>query len=153
PEQQRPELVEEALRALPEPGSRFDLRREEVLGPLAGHASGKAVAAVRKAACELEDRQHAVVLAVLSGSVSAREAAALRGEAIDLAAKCWGWRRAEALIGMAAHLDHETRLRALDLVSGIGYGLGLLRYQADALDALVAGTRDQEELEHAVRAA
>ena len=153
PEKQQPALVEEALRALPEPGSRFDLCREETLGYLAAHASGKTIAAVRKAARELAAHQLAVVLAALSGSAGTREAAALRDEAVDLAATCFGWQRATALSRMAPHLDHRTRLRALDLVSGIGYGLGLARYRADALDALVAGTRDEEELTHAARIA
>ncbi|HEX6353201.1 hypothetical protein [Actinophytocola sp.] len=145
PEKQRPDLAQEALRALPEPGSRFDLCRDETLRHLADGASGKTVAAVRKAARDLEAHQQAVVLATLSGS--------LRDEALDLAETCWGWQRAEALIGMAPHLDHRTRLRALDLVAGIGHGLGHARYRADALDALVAGTRDEEELAYAARAA
>ncbi|MPZ81040.1 MAG: TIR domain-containing protein [Actinophytocola sp.] len=153
PDRQRPVLAEEALKALPEPGSRMDLERDQSLRFLAGHARGKTVDAVRKAARGLEDWEHAVVVAVLSGAVAAGEAVALRNEAVDLAAACWGWRRAKALTGIAPHLDHHSRLRAMDLVSDIGFGLGQARYRADALDALAAHTRDEEEQRHAARAA
>lgn len=150
PERQRPALVAEALQALPSQGSSDDHRREDTLRMLAGHVSGENVAVVQKMVQALEEKDQAEPLAILASRTAGSAGAELRREAVDIAARHSGWRRAEILKKIAPHLDHQTRIRAFDLVPDIGYGRGLQKYRDEALAALAASTRNEEELQYAL---
>ncbi len=148
PERQRPALVAEALQVLPSQGSTDDHRRGTTLCMLAGHVSGNNVAVVQKMVRALEEQDQAEPLAILAGRTAG--GAELRREAVDIADRHSGWKRAEILKKIAPHLDHETRIRAFDLVPDIGYGRGLQKYRDEALAALAASTRNEEELQYAL---
>ncbi len=150
PELQRPALVAESLKALPSQGSSDDHRRGDTLRMLAGHVSGEHVAVVQKMVRALEDKDQAEPLVILATRMPGRAGAELRREAVDIAARHSGWRRAEILKKIAPYLDHQTRIRAFDLVPTIGYGRGLQKYRDEALAALAASTRNEEELQYAL---
>jgi hypothetical protein len=152
PQSQRRQLTKEVLQALPRPGASDDHNREDTLRMLASHCSESAIGRVRKMIGALETKDQAEPLAILASRTPGRAGAQLRQQAVDIATRHDGVQRAEILQKIAPHLeDHQTRIQAIDLVSTIGY-----RFQSHrdrALDALVASTRNKDELEHARRAA
>ena len=152
PEHRRPKLVTEALDVLSTKSFSGDPRPRNTLRVLAGHVSGKDVARAQKLIRSLEEEDQAELLAILARRVPGRAGADLRREAVDIAARRWGWRRGEIIVAIAPYLDHETRIRAFDLVPGIGYGT-MQKYRDAVLDALVAQPMDEEELRHAQLAA
>lgn len=150
PEQQQPALVAEAIQALPSQSSSDDHRRGDTLRMLAGHVDGKNVAVVQKMVRALDDEDQAELLVILAAHMPGRAGAELRREAVDIAARHSGWRRANILKKIAPHLDHETRIRAFDLVPDIGYVRGLQEYRDEAFAALAASIRNEEELHYAL---
>lgn len=146
PEQEQPALVAEAIQALPSQGSSDDHRRGDTLRMLAGHVDGKNLAEVQKMVRALDDKDQAEPLAILAARMPGRAGVKLRREAVDIAARHSGRQRADILKKIAPHLDHETRIKAFDLVPDIGCGRGLQKDRDEALSVLVASTRNEEEL-------
>ncbi|MGW2051853.1 hypothetical protein ACWCPF_43040 [Streptomyces sp. NPDC001858] len=153
PEPRRPDLVAETLRTLPAQRSGDDHDRGETLRTLAGHVDGEHTAGVEKLVRALEEADRAEPLALLAGRTPGHAGVRLREEAVAIAAGHHGRRRAEILVKIAPHLDHRTRLRAFELVSGIGHGKTVQAGRDAALDALAVGAGHEEELRHALRAA
>lgn len=122
----RPELAAEALRALPPLGSSDDHARVGTLRLLAGHLAGARAFARQVDVLPAEQR---------CGLVPA-------AEGLDIAARHHGWRRAEMLASIAPDLNHEQRTAALALAAEVDSQ----RYRLMALDALITGSLDQEEL-------
>ncbi|MEU2561592.1 ATP-binding protein [Streptomyces longispororuber] len=153
PEQHRPDLAAEVLRSLPARGSGDDHRRGETLCALAGHVDEEHTDRVEELVRDLEEADRAEPLVLLAGRRPGHAGVRLREEALAIAAGHHGWRRADIIIKVAPHLDHRTRLRAFELVAGIGHAKAAQAYRDAALDALAVAAGHEEELRHALRAA
>ncbi|GHE50098.1 hypothetical protein GCM10018785_19610 [Streptomyces longispororuber] len=153
PDRHRPDLVAEVLRTLPARGSADDHRRGETLRALAGHVDEEHTSRVEDLVRDLAETERAGPLALLAGRGPGHAGVRLREEALAIAARHHGRRRADILIEVAPHLDHRTRLRAFELVAGVGHDKADQEYRDAALDALAVGAGHEEELCHALRAA